>query len=79
MPEEEARVETAHVAVANGASVDDILFDHLVARFCCLVLVDPEDATPYNDVSFCVCPTQRRRCGGDGSLTNPAASNASPQ
>ena len=41
MPEEEARVEAAHVAVGQAAAIDDVVLLHLLARRGCLLLVDP--------------------------------------
>lgn len=38
--EEEARLESAHMAVADGIAVDDLLLRHVLSYFSCFILVD---------------------------------------
>lgn len=38
--EEEARVESTHVAIRYAATVDDVVLDHFVSTGLCLVFVD---------------------------------------
>ena len=63
MTEEEARLETAHMSVADRVAVDDLSLSHVLAHFACLVLVNERGKRPVVLWNFTiVCLSRDQRC-----------------
>ena len=63
--EEEAGFVTAHVAVADGVAVDDLLFVHLLTDLCGFLHVDPLWKRPMLFGNFAIPCVARHERGGD--------------
>lgn len=63
--EEETRLISAHVSVANGIAVDDLLLLHFLADLCGLVLVNPLGEGPVFLGNLAILGLSRNKRSGD--------------
>lgn len=65
MPEEEARLISAHVAIGDAIAVDDLLGSHLLSRPCSVVLIDKVGEGPMLLGDLAILGLARGQSRGD--------------